>query len=514
MNAAAMCLTLGNHLQDEGDLSGALEAFSRAISLEPDLSVPYFNRANLQKLRGELELAHGDYNRAIELDPSIPEYFNNRGLLIYELDDVEGARFDFEFALKLNPYFIHALNNVAIWHHSQQNYDQALHYLNEALRINPNFAATYCNRGNVFTDLSLYAEAKQDFEQAISLNPDDPQMHLAKSIACLSDSDYLQGWQLQEWRWKTTARPFVNGIPNAELWLGQADLNNKRILIQSEQGLGDTLQFARYLPILEKLGAKVIFEVEPCLIPIIQSISASLTLLPKPCSTYEHDAFDYYCPLLSLPLALKTNKDSVPYSDGPYLFADANRVKAWSARLERHEKSFSKPRPLRVGIAWAGARRPMQMFFRGFNQLRDTPLEKFAALQNTGICFYSLQKGDFAKQAIKKSRPLFNISPLTDWTDELHDFGDTAALLKNLDLIVSVDTSIVHLAGALNKPALLLNRKNTCWRWGLTEETCPWYPSVNILRQKQIGDWQDVFLIANAKLTKILTDRTYLATRD
>jgi Tfp pilus assembly protein PilF len=478
MTAALTCFELGTYFQKEGDVASALDAF----------------------------------NRAIELDPLAPEYLNHRGLLRYELGDTEGAQQDFEQAVQVEPSCLPALNNLGLIHQTQNQHTLALQAFDLALTLDPTYFPAYCNRGNVFLDEGRLTQALSDFNQAIALKPQESHPYISKSMTCLLRGEYAEGWALNEWRAKATATASAQGATNNQLWLGNESLEGKSILILSEQGLGDSLQFCRYLPRLEQLGAKVTFEVDQSLIRLMQSLSPTISLVNTNQNIpFYGQRFDCYCPLLSLPLALNTTLASIPSHVVPYLYAAPDKVAQWAARLTNQEQLLYTRRPLRVGIAWAGASRPQQLFFRAFNERRDIALKNWATLDMDDLCFYSLQKGAIAQAEHKQCSHLFKHSPLIDLTDKLTDFSETAALIMNLDLVLSVDTSIIHLAGALGQPALLLNRKATCWRWGLEQEKSSWYDSINILRQTQPGDWSGVFTQARQILSQHLATQTTLS---
>jgi tetratricopeptide (TPR) repeat protein len=477
MTAALTCFALGTHFQKEGDNASALDAF----------------------------------NRAIELDPLATEFLNHRGLFRYEIGDHDGAQKDFEQAIALRPTFVEALNNLGIIHQTNNHRHLALDTFNRAIDVDPSYFSAYCNRGNIYLDEGNLTKALNDFDKAIALQPQEPHPYLSKSLTCLLGGNYQDGWALQEWRWKINDAPSNRLTTNTPRWLGQDSLEGKTILIQSEQGLGDSLQFCRYLPLVEALGAKVIFEVDQSLIALMQSLSKSIVLLDKNHKdTLEDQRIDFFCPLLSLPLAMGTTLANIPNPSTPYLHAASEKIAEWSTRLTLKEPSISKNKPLRVGIAWAGAPRPRQLFFRGFNERRDIPLVDWDALQMDGVVFYSLQVGSEAQAEREKIAHLFKQSPLIDLTDSLTDFAETAALMMNLDIVLSVDTSVIHLAGALGRPALLLNRKATCWRWGLKEEKSRWYENVTILRQTNTNDWSDVFKRARSILSQCLSTHTTL----
>jgi hypothetical protein len=266
------------------------------------------------------------------------------------------------------------------------------------------------------------------------------------------------------------------------LWLGEQSLVGKTILLHAEQGLGDTLQFCRYVPLVAKLGAKVILEVQRPLFKLLQNLEgvsqivALGDMLP---------AFDYQCPLMSLPLAFKTEIESIP-NQVPYIHAPPIRVEYWKTKLPAHQK-------LKVGLVWNGGFRPNQPELWSLNARRNIPLAKIAQINVPGIDFYSLQKGEPAEsELIQSGNQYWDSSNFYNFAGELNDFSDTAALIANLDLVISVDTSTAHLAAAMGKPVWLLNRFDTCWRWLIDREDSPWYPTIKIYQQEKMGDWDKV----------------------
>ena len=247
MTAAVTCFELGIYFQKENQRAAALDAF----------------------------------NRAVELDPLAPEYLNHRGLLRYEMGDTEGAQQDFEQAVRISPSFAAGFNNLGLILQIQQQDELALRAFNRALEIDPSYFPGYCNRGNVYLDAGNLTEAKRDFERAIALKPQESHPYVSKAMTCLVGGEYPEGWALHEWRWQTPHPPLIHHATQSPLWLGKASLKGKTILILSEQGLGDSLQFCRYLPLLEQRGAQVIFEVDQSLSPLMQTLSPSLILIDK-----------------------------------------------------------------------------------------------------------------------------------------------------------------------------------------------------------------------------------------
>jgi hypothetical protein len=265
-------------------------------------------------------------------------------------------------------------------------------------------------------------------------------------------------------------------------WDGTQPINNKTIYVYAEQGLGDTIQFCRYIQLLAKQGAKVLFEPQMELYDLLLDLDGVEELIKHGQPT---PYYDFYCPLMSLPLAFKTNKNSIPNTT-PYLRSQKNKDEYWSIKLS----SVKRPK---VGLVWNGGFRPNNPELWEVNNRRNIPFELMSKLNLHGLDFYSLQKGEGAKGEIKSHiKQLWKTNNFHDYTEELKDFSDTAALISQLDLVISVDTSTAHLAGALGKPVWILNRYDNCWRWLSEVETSDWYPSARLFRQKVAGEWGDV----------------------
>jgi hypothetical protein len=304
------------------------------------------------------------------------------------------------------------------------------------------------------------------------------------SLCHLLLGNFKDGWQEYEWRWKNESATRLQSKRSftQPLWLGQQSLVDKTILLHAEQGLGDTMQFCRYAPLVAQLGAKVILEVQRPLFKLLQNLEGVSQLVamgdPLP-------LFDYQCPLMSLPLAFNTEIESIP-NQVPYIKAPPIQADYWKTKLQNHQK-------LKVGLVWNGGFRPNQPELWSLNARRNIPLAQIAQINIPDINFYSLQKGEPAEsELIQSGNQYWNPSNFYNFVGELDDFSDTAALIANLDLIISVDTSTAHLAAAMGKPVWLLNRFDTCWRWLVDRKDSPWYPTITLYQQERMGDWESV----------------------
>jgi len=495
MSNALICLEMGNVFQEEGNHPAAADAYKRAMDIDPEYARTYFCQANLARKLGMRLEALGNYNKAIELDPSIADFYNNRGLLKYEISDTSGSEADFLKAIELDPKGCLFRNNLGVLYQCLNQIERARTTYTQTIAIDPTYASSYCNLGNVYSALGDQIKALEYYDQALHYWPNWADAYNAKCLCLLLMGQYEEGWRLQERRWEIKYNPFPNGIPKGKLWLGEEPIAGKTILIQSEQGLGDILQFCRYLPLVSALGANIIFRTEKVLIELIHSLGIKMQMIPMDAVT---PVVDFYCPILSLPLIFKTTLANIPSSKAPYLFADPSKTSHLGERIKKN----SSGKKLRVGIVWAGAPRPQELSYRGLNSRRDIPVQTLVPLLLEDMNFYSLQKGKAAQAQLHELEPALR-TKVIDWTDELHNFADTAAFIENLDAVVSVDTSTVHVAGAIGKPTFLLNRKDTCWRWLEKGEESPWYPSVVVCRQSEMLEWNKVIEAVIFKLRKL-----------
>jgi hypothetical protein len=336
----------------------------------------------------------------------------------------------------------------------------------------------------------------ESYDRALAVRPGFVVAHQNRAYARLLAGDFGRGWADHEWRWRNDADPLAaERRPFAEaLWLGEHSLAGRSILLYAEQGFGDTLQFCRYVRWVADLGASVVLEVPEPLVRLLSGLAGVAQVVTREAS---RPTCDYRCPLMSLPLAFQTTLGTIPVRV-PYLAADPGNARDWRERL-------GERRGPRVGLVWSGGFRPHQPSLWSVNARRNVPLAKLAALRHPGLTFYSLQKGRPAESELAELIASGWTGPsIIDWTQALGDFADTAALIENLDLIVSVDTATVHLAGALGKPVWLLNRFDSCWRWLLERTDSPWYPTLRIYRQSAPGDWDGVLERVRADLVALL----------
>lgn len=468
----------GNALLVLGRRVEAVAAYDQALALNPTLAVAAMNRADaLEQLARPTE-ALASYDLAIRLDPGLVQAHYNRGNLLLVLDRPAEAVTAFDTTLALDPTHAGAACNRATALRALGDLDAAEAGYGHALALDPTMVQALVNRASLLVMHGRHAQALVLYNHAKAIFAHSADAHWNEALCRLAMGDFARGWQEHEWRWRTDSLRSAQRVYPQPLWLGETSLAGRTIFVHSEQGHGDVLQFCRLVPRLADLGAEVVLEVPYSLARLIRT-------MPGPQRVIGHNepppAFDVHCPLMSLPLALGLTLETVP-AEIPYLSVDPDQARAWAIRLA------SLP-GLRVGLVWAGNPRVNDPAANAIDRRRSMSLAQLAPLGTVpGVSFVSLQKGPPAEQARTPPPGL----TLTDWTEELWDFADTAALIDGLDLVISVDTSVVHLAGALGKPVWVLNRYDACWRWLYGRIDSPWYPTARLFRQTRYAVWDDV----------------------
>jgi tetratricopeptide (TPR) repeat protein len=470
---------LGNSLHAVGRHEEAIPHLEQALALRTKFPEAHNNLGAALQALGRHDEAIARFERALGLRSSFAEAHYNLGNSLYHLDRFEEAARHYEQAISIQPNYARAHNNLGNSLSALGRQEVAITQFEEALRLDPTYAQAHYNLGNTLRLLNRHRESLSRYDQALALDPELAEGHWNQAWAHLALGEYELGWKKYEWRWRvqTRRRPFQQ-----PLWLGEEKLAGKTILLHAEQGLGDTLQFCRYAPLVRDRGARVLLEVQPEHFELLRDSLAgpSLTVLARD----EHDlpGFDLHCPLMSLPLAFGTVLETVP-ALVPYLRADAQRSTRWAARLES-----TAPFGPRVGLIWAGnPHKDQTAELQRLDARRSVSLAAYRPLLDVdGVAFISLQKGEAASQVSDSGLAIL------DPTGELHSFADTAALVANLDLVLTVDTSVAHLAGGLGKPTWMLSRFDGCWRWLLDRENSPWYPTMRIFRQPAPGAWAPI----------------------
>jgi tetratricopeptide (TPR) repeat protein len=472
----------GNTLQELGRFEDALDSYERALRVKPDYADAYFNRGNALKALRRFAGALQSYERTLQLRPDHADACVNRGNTLLKLGRFADALDSYGQALQIEPDSADGHGNRGNALSALGRYDEALQSYERALQLKPDFAEVYSNLGNWHHERYAPEAAITHFNRAIEIRPDLAAAYMNRGHAELLAGDFAKGWSDYEWRWKAHPHSADPRYPDRTQWLGQESLSGRVIVLHSEQGLGDTLQFCRYVKLVAQLGATVILEAPGQLAALLVNLEglSQLVIRGEPLP-----AFDYHCPLMSLPLAFRTTLSTIP-AQVPYIASDSLKTHLWKEKLGPRTKP-------RVGLVWSGGFRPDQPEVWPVNGRRNVPLAKLAPLRNADISFYSLQKGDPAESAITALKAAGWPGPdLIDFTHSLRDFADSAALIENLDLVISVDTAIAHLAGALAKPVWIMNRFDNCWRWLMDRTDSPWYPTVRLYRQQHPGDWDEV----------------------
>ena len=456
-------------LQRQGRLTEAEVGYRDILKDEP---------AHWQALHqlGEIHLARGQYIEALQFlgaamkaNPASPEAASNYGFVLRHLKRDGEAIAYFDRALILRPGYAPALLTRGASLQRLGRREEALKSLDRAIELDPKNAKAHYNRANVLHELKRFDEALESFAQALALDPGDADTNFNEGMTRLLTGDFSRGWTKYEWRWKAKQRAHARDF-SQPLWRGEP-VAGKTILVHAEQGYGDTLQFVRYVPKLAQMGAKIVLEIQPPLKLLLDRVEGAVVVArgePLP-------SFDLHCPILSLPLAFKTELATIPASV-PYLTAPSNRIEKWTHRLPRRQR-------LNVAIAWSGSATHEQDHVRSIAIEKLEPLFAMPDIQWISIQ-RDLRPGDAEFLAAHPE--------IVQVGAELADFADTAAVLSRTDLTISVDTSAVHLAGALGRPVWGLLQHMPDFRWLLDRGDSPWYPSARLFRQPDFGDWKSV----------------------
>jgi tetratricopeptide (TPR) repeat protein len=507
---------LGNTLLKLGRHDEALTRFGQAIARKPDLAAAHTNLADLLLLLKRPEEALPAYERALQLRPRSAETINNLGNALLRLARYEEALARFLEAIRLRPNYESALANRAYTLQKLARFDEALAasalalengtvtadtccvhagildligrsdealaVLDDALRKHAGHARALLARGVLLQDSGRHEEALACYRRVLDAQPDNADAHWNLALFRLLHGDYREGWKLYEWRWRRADHERPRHHFEQAAWSGEEDIRGRTILLYGEQGFGDAIMFARFALVLEARGARVVLEVAPALVPLLRAMNPAIAVIgygdPLP-------QFDVHCALMSLPYALGTTLETLP-APRAYLAADAVARERWTARLG------PRRRP-RIGLAWSGRRDHWN------DHRRSVDASLLLPLLATDFEFHCLQKDSRAGDAAIAGR-------VKSWREQLTQFSETAALVDAMDLVVTVDTALAHLAGALGKPCWVLLPHAPEYRWMLGRTDSPWYPSMRLFRQSRAGDWPGVIGRVLAELAENFTD--------
>jgi FkbM family methyltransferase len=466
---------LGNALAELGDVAGAIAAFERAIELNPRAAETLNNLGILRSKQGDYARAIQALGRAVELNPNYGSAFNNLGIALASSYRMKEAVAALRRAVALSPGNAEAHNNLGLALVETGRPDEGIGLLEKAIEQKPGYADAHRNLGIALTDAGRLDEALVQFEKALELAPEDHDVtRMNRSRTLFLRGDYEGGWRDYEFRFYKPEN--IRVAHEAPRWDG-SPLAGRTLLVEAEQGAGDTIQFVRCLAeIKRKQECRIVLAVEPALVPLLKGVAGVDDLMPQ---SQRRPRFDVWSPLLSLPAVMSYDPRQSPV-EIPYLRADAARIEQWRARL-------ASLGGVKIGIAWQGNR------FNKVDYRRSFPLTQFAPLGKLhGLTLVSLQKGPGSEQLDTLTE--FDLVSLgSDFDAAGRAFLDTAAMMKSLDLVITADTSIGHLAGALGVPVWLPLAMVPDWRWGLTGDRTPWYPTMRLFRQPALRDWDSVF---------------------
>ncbi|MGH7120085.1 MAG: tetratricopeptide repeat protein [Acetobacteraceae bacterium] len=466
---------LGSALEARGQWDAAESHFRAAIGGEPRLAEAHANLGALLCRRGRPEAAEASLRQALALAPDFPEALNTLATVLAARRDQPAAEALLRRALAIDPAYAEAHNNLGVALTGRGSFDAALAALRSALRLRPGYAEAETNLGNALVALGRTQEALAAYRRALKIAPDEAETHYNLGVALLLAGRLAEGFARYEKRFERRGAAQRSLPP--PLWAGEA-IGERVLFVHAEQGFGDAIQFCRFVPLVQ--AQRVILEVPPPLVRLFGTLARAPHVIARGAPVPHADL---RCPLMSLPHRLRTTLETIPATT-PYLFAPPVAAGEWRERLRRYPG-------FKVGLAWAGNPEYPADARRSIPRPLIAPL-----LEVPGACFVSLQPG-----------PSPADMPILSFPGALGDFADTAALITALDLVISVDTAVVHLAGALGKRVWLLNRFDTCWRWLLGRTDSPWYPSLRQFRQQRPEDWSGVVAAARQALVTTVAER-------
>ena len=473
---------LGQTLAVQGDIPRAVEAYGAAIALQASFWPAYLERARIRLQGRDFHAAVKDLEIVVRLAPAEAPAFLDLGRALHGEGDIKRARGCFSQAIAINPAFAEAHYNLGVLDFDTQQIDAAVDHYTKAIEHKPEFLIAYSNLSVAFEARGETDKAMEVLENAIAIAPHDPSAQWNKALLLLRTGRYSEGWRQYEWRWGAGKAGQYRRFSGRPLWLGGTELAGKTILLHAEQGLGDTLQFLRYVPLAVAAGARVVLEVPGSLVGLARRIAGAAEVVAEGTRL---PAFDVHCTLMSLPLAFGTTLDSLPVATA-YIKPDKKLVARWRSKLG------PRTRP-RVGLVWRGNPRHEADAFRSmsFAKLREllTPEADYICLQKP------IPAEDM--EAIRSVDGIVLTCP------EQEDFDDTAAIVELCDVVISVDTAVAHLTGAMGKPVWLMLARRADWRWLKDRADSPWYPTARLFRQAEEADWSIVLSTIRSELNRL-----------
>ena len=507
--------TRGVALESLGRIDNALASYDAAIAADPDYAYAHHNRGSALLKADQFEGAAASFRRALTIRDETPESWNLLGVALAGLSSHAEALIAFERAVTLRPAYAEALNNRSAALRWTGRFDEALASATAAVALDPNLSSALINRGAALARLNDYTGALRDYEAALAqtpasapailsrglarealgdlegaladfasasgLTPNKPDARICAGLTYIRRGDFQRGFALYQWRWRKPTGPFPPH-PDSTLWTGEQRVEGRPVLLHAEQGYGDVIQFCRFAADVARRGARVSLQVQPALTRLVKSLAgpAEVIGLDEPAPS-----FDLQAPLMNLPSALGISLQDIPGASR-YLSAPQDALDVWTERLGERRRP-------RVGLAWNGAP------WHENDHNRSAPLDAIAPLFETSADFVSLQKVHRPDDMERLGR----IPSMRCFGESFTDFAEVAAVIEHCDLVVTVDTAVAHLAGALGKTVLILLPHFADWRWMEGGEGSPWYPSARLLRQTSFGDWSGPVAAAAAAIARL-----------
>nr|WP_213741244.1 tetratricopeptide repeat-containing glycosyltransferase family protein [Bradyrhizobium sp. dw_411] len=466
----------------------AVEWIAQAIRQDPK-SIYLWSLGTVLRKQGRNEEALKIFDKAVQLEPANAELWTNLGHVLMELERPADALLSFRHATTLNPDHWAAVNGCGSALHKMDRVEEALNAFERALRLRPDFLPSLKTKAHLLAYLHRFEEVVATYEDIKKLEPDNAETDWNLALVHMLTGNFEAGWAGREARRSVPYFSISHPKTSKPMWLGQEPVEGKTILVYADEGLGDSIQFVRYVPMLVARGARVILVVQKPLLPLLSGIPGVSQCLPTSVGTLP--AFDMHCPICSLPMAFGTRLDTIPsttsYLPGP----EADRLRVWEDRLGPRDS-------LRVGLVWSGNPDHRD------DHNRSIPLQALLHLLDVDATFVSLQKDPRPDdKAALRERP-----GIVDLTADLTDFGETAALVSCLDLVITVDTSVAHLAAALGRPTWILLPYTPDYRWLLDRDDSPWYPSVRLFRQTETRNYAEVIDRVRVELLNLISEGT------